>query len=64
MIIKLQQQTLDKVKRVEMRVEKIESSVISSIAELKEIIREKEEKSFSLKESKYEVQANLVHFCN
>lgn len=51
MLLKLQQQTFDKLKKVESRVELL----ASSMAELKKIIEDKEQKSFSFKESKYEV---------
>lgn len=54
-LFKLQQQTLEMVKKVEKRMEKLESSVTLSFTEIKKILLDQQKKSFSIKESIYEV---------
>lgn len=51
---------LDKMAAVEARVEKIESLVARSTAELKKMIEGLERKSFSLKDSQYEVRIQCL----
>ena len=62
MLVKLQQQTLSKVKNVESRIEKVENLVVSSTAELKQLIEEIAEKSLDFKTCQYEVA--LIYLCS
>lgn len=58
MLLKLQQQMLEGVRQMENRIEKLENSMASNMAELKKIIADEKSKSFSIKKSTYEVCTN------
>lgn len=55
MMIRLQQQTLERVKMVDAKVDEMESVMTTSLKELKKLLEEKNRRSFNLKDSGYEV---------
>jgi len=59
-LLNLQQQTLERIKSVENRLEKVESVVTTSFQELKKVIDERAQRSFTLKDSGYEVFHKII----
>lgn len=64
-LIRLQQQTLEKVKRLDSKIADLQSVLATSLQELKKLLEEKAQRSFSIKDSGYEVSKILsrLHEC-
>ena len=54
-LVRLHQQCLDSQKRMESKINKMETLLSSGLNDLKKILEEKERRSFSIKDSGYEV---------